>query len=140
MLLLTSCSWGSNLSALWTMDNFFDQKIGFPYDQYVEFSKLTQDRILGTSAGTAKVQFTRTPLQPLLIHYYTSYTQLLPQSSSTSSTHSPTHLLLDLLYSHFLYLPLLLHVLFPHFFSTSYSSTSSPLPIFPLLLSGSLPI
>ena len=55
MLLLTSSSWGRPLSALWTMDNFFDQKIAFAEEQYVEFSKSVQDRIVGTCDTTAKV-------------------------------------------------------------------------------------
>ncbi|XP_067935368.1 DDB1- and CUL4-associated factor 1-like isoform X2 [Watersipora subatra] len=55
MLLLTSSSWSRPLSALWSMDNFFDQKVGFDEDQYVEFSKCVQDRIIGTAETKAHV-------------------------------------------------------------------------------------
>lgn len=55
MLLLTSSSWGRPLSSLWTMDSFFDQKIGFAEEQYVEFSKQVQDRVIGTCDNQAQV-------------------------------------------------------------------------------------
>ena len=41
------------------MDNFFDQKIAFAEEQYVEFSKSVQDRIVGTCDTTAKVNIYR---------------------------------------------------------------------------------
>uniref|UniRef100_A0A8C4R3X2 DDB1- and CUL4-associated factor 1 n=1 Tax=Eptatretus burgeri TaxID=7764 RepID=A0A8C4R3X2_EPTBU len=55
MLLLTSSIWGQPLSALWGMKDVFDMKHGFVDDHYVEFSKLCQDRIIGTKAETAHV-------------------------------------------------------------------------------------
>ena len=56
-LVLTSSSWGRPMSALWSMTNFFDQKMGFVEEQYVEFSKCVQDKIIGTSEITANVSF-----------------------------------------------------------------------------------
>lgn len=58
LLLLTSSSWGHPLSALWSMDKFFDQKAGFVDDQYMEFSKCVQDRIIGTADTKANVSQT----------------------------------------------------------------------------------
>jgi len=56
LLLLTSSAWGIPQSALWSMDNFFDQKTGFEV-QYMEFSKSVQDRIVGTSESKAYVSY-----------------------------------------------------------------------------------
>ena len=54
-LVLTSASWDSPLSALWSYGTTFDLKKNFQDDQYVEFSKHTQDRIIGTEKEKAKV-------------------------------------------------------------------------------------
>ncbi|OXU21314.1 hypothetical protein TSAR_001940 [Trichomalopsis sarcophagae] len=53
-LLLTSTAWRSPMSALWSMGMFFDMKIPFEHEDYVEFSKL-QDRIVGTQAEVATI-------------------------------------------------------------------------------------
>ena len=45
------------------MDSFFDQKVGFEDDQYVEFSKQTQDRIIGTYDSKARVSYGQAHLQ-----------------------------------------------------------------------------
>lgn len=48
-LVLTSCSWRSPLSVLWSIsNNEFASKIRFNDEFYCEFSNLTQDKILGT--------------------------------------------------------------------------------------------
>ncbi|KAM6980512.1 DDB1- and CUL4-associated factor 1-like [Aplochiton taeniatus] len=54
-LLLTSASWSVPLSALWSMDSVFTMKHSFVDDHYVEFSKLCQDRVLGTKDQAAHV-------------------------------------------------------------------------------------
>lgn len=47
-LILTSNTWRRPLSALWKMGGNFELKHGFEEDCYVEFSKQSQDRIIGT--------------------------------------------------------------------------------------------
>ncbi|XP_048462480.1 DDB1- and CUL4-associated factor 1 [Rhincodon typus] len=54
-LLLTSASWGQPLSALWGMKSVFDMKHSFTDDHYVEFSKLSQDRVIGTKEEVAHI-------------------------------------------------------------------------------------
>lgn len=54
-LLLTSTSWISPMSALWSIGTFFDMKLPFENEDYVEFGKL-QDRIIGTQTETATVR------------------------------------------------------------------------------------
>ncbi|XP_066992783.2 protein mahjong isoform X2 [Anabrus simplex] len=54
-LLLTSCPWHRPLSALWTINRFFEMKFPLPEEEYVEFSKVTQDRIIGTKGTTASI-------------------------------------------------------------------------------------
>ncbi|XP_061430043.1 LOW QUALITY PROTEIN: DDB1- and CUL4-associated factor 1 [Lethenteron reissneri] len=54
-LLLTSSDMSRPLSALWGMKDVFDLKHGFDNDHYVEFSKLCQDRIIGTENDTARI-------------------------------------------------------------------------------------
>ncbi|TRY64650.1 hypothetical protein DNTS_034846, partial [Danionella cerebrum] len=50
-LLLTSASWSYPLSALWGMKSVFIMKHSFLDDHYVEFSKLSQDRIYDIQSG-----------------------------------------------------------------------------------------
>ncbi|ROI74347.1 DDB1- and CUL4-associated factor 1 [Anabarilius grahami] len=52
-LLLTSASWSYPLSALWGMKSVFIMKHSFLDDHYVEFSKLSQDRVIGTKEHIA---------------------------------------------------------------------------------------
>uniref|UniRef100_W4VRK8 DDB1- and CUL4-associated factor 1 n=1 Tax=Corethrella appendiculata TaxID=1370023 RepID=W4VRK8_9DIPT len=53
-LVLTSCAWRQPLSALWNIDNKrFTQKLSWEEEEYVEFSNLQQDKIIGTKAEVA---------------------------------------------------------------------------------------
>ncbi|XP_056279423.1 DDB1- and CUL4-associated factor 1-like isoform X1 [Pseudoliparis swirei] len=54
-LLLTSASWSFPLSALWGMKSVFIMKHSFLGDHYVEFSKLSQDRVIGTKEHIARI-------------------------------------------------------------------------------------
>jgi len=54
-LLLTSSQWRTPYSCLWTMGEFFESKIQFPDDDYVEFSNLNQDKVIGTHSEVASV-------------------------------------------------------------------------------------
>lgn len=54
-LLLTSASWSVPLSVLWSMDSVFSLKTSFVDDHYVEFSKLSQDRVIGTHDHLANI-------------------------------------------------------------------------------------
>ncbi|MGH0163904.1 UNVERIFIED_CONTAM: hypothetical protein FKN15_056130 [Acipenser sinensis] len=54
-LLLTSTTWSYPLSALWGMKSVFDLKHSFLDDHYVEFSKLSQDRVIGTKEDIAHI-------------------------------------------------------------------------------------
>ncbi|XP_028843043.1 DDB1- and CUL4-associated factor 1 isoform X2 [Denticeps clupeoides] len=54
-LLLTSASWSYPLSALWGMKSVFIMKHSFSDDHYVEFSKLSQDRVIGTKEHIAHI-------------------------------------------------------------------------------------
>ncbi|CAK6957371.1 DDB1- and CUL4-associated factor 1-like [Scomber scombrus] len=54
-LLLTSASWSYPLSALWGMKSVFIMKHSFLGDHYVEFSKLSQDRVIGTKENIARI-------------------------------------------------------------------------------------
>lgn len=54
-LILTSVSWRSPLSVLWSIkDNDFISKIDFVDEFYCEFSKLTQDKVIGTLSDVSK--------------------------------------------------------------------------------------
>ncbi|KAM8831186.1 DDB1- and CUL4-associated factor 1 isoform 1-T1 [Synchiropus picturatus] len=54
-LLLTSASWSYPLSALWGMKSVFIMKHSFLGDHHVEFSKLSQDRVIGTEEHMARI-------------------------------------------------------------------------------------
>ncbi|XP_034557902.1 DDB1- and CUL4-associated factor 1-like isoform X3 [Notolabrus celidotus] len=54
-LLLTSAPWSEPLSALWSMDSVFSRRHSFIEDHYVEFSKLSQDRVIGTKDQVAHI-------------------------------------------------------------------------------------
>lgn len=75
-LLLTSASWSYPLSALWGMKSVFIMKHSFPGDHYVEFSKLSQDRVIGTKEHIARIydiqtgQVTLTLYNPDLANNY----------------------------------------------------------------------
>ncbi|CAG9864733.1 unnamed protein product [Phyllotreta striolata] len=52
-LMLTSCTWGKPISALWDMKTF-EMKLPFDYE-HVEFSKVTQEKIIGTRGEVATI-------------------------------------------------------------------------------------
>ncbi|XP_077995487.1 DDB1- and CUL4-associated factor 1-like [Glandiceps talaboti] len=59
-LMLTSSLWGRPMSALWSMDDVFERKFAFDEDQYMEFGKLSEDKIIGTKDETAHIYDTTT--------------------------------------------------------------------------------
>ncbi|XP_057681856.1 DDB1- and CUL4-associated factor 1-like [Corythoichthys intestinalis] len=54
-LILTSASWNFPTSSLWGMKSVFIMKHSFMGDHYVEFSKLSQDRVIGTEEQLARI-------------------------------------------------------------------------------------
>uniref|UniRef100_A0AAY5L238 DDB1- and CUL4-associated factor 1 n=1 Tax=Esox lucius TaxID=8010 RepID=A0AAY5L238_ESOLU len=54
-LLLTSASWSVPLSTLWSMESVFQMKHSFSDDHYVEFSKMSEDRVIGTKDQVAHI-------------------------------------------------------------------------------------
>uniref|UniRef100_A0A8C5DEE4 DDB1- and CUL4-associated factor 1 n=1 Tax=Gouania willdenowi TaxID=441366 RepID=A0A8C5DEE4_GOUWI len=67
-LLLTSASWTYPLSALWGMKSVFIMKNSFLGDHYVEFSKLSQDRVIGTKEHMARIYDTQTGQMTLTLN------------------------------------------------------------------------
>ncbi|XP_062315461.1 DDB1- and CUL4-associated factor 1-like isoform X1 [Osmerus eperlanus] len=67
-LLLTSASWSFPLSALWGMKSVFIMKHSFLDDHYVEFSKLSQDRVIGTKEHIAHIYDIQTGLKTLTLN------------------------------------------------------------------------
>lgn len=59
-LILTSSIYREPFSLLWTFTDLFQQKITFKDDSYVEFGRLSDERILGTQYITAKLYDTAT--------------------------------------------------------------------------------
>lgn len=55
-MVLTSSTWHTPLSVLWSVDNKqFFSKINFEDDEYVEFSNMNQDKVLGTKGEKATI-------------------------------------------------------------------------------------
>ena len=54
-LLLTSSRWRTPYSGLWSLGEFFESKMLFQDDDYVEFAKLTQDKVIGTRNEKATI-------------------------------------------------------------------------------------
>lgn len=55
-MVLTSSTWHTPLSVLWSVDNKqLTSKLNFDDDEYVEFSNLEQDKVLGTKGEKATV-------------------------------------------------------------------------------------
>jgi len=55
-MLITSSSWRTPYSKLWKVGDFFDEKKQFKDEEYLEFSCLVQDKVVGTqSNGVATV-------------------------------------------------------------------------------------
>ncbi|KAG7478171.1 hypothetical protein MATL_G00077550 [Megalops atlanticus] len=67
-LLLTSASWSYPLSALWSMKSVFVMKHSFIDDNYVEFSKLSQDRVIGTKEHIAHIYDVQTGQKTLTLN------------------------------------------------------------------------
>lgn len=74
-VILTSSTWGRPLSALWSVTNY-DLKYPFVDEEYVEFSKVIQDRILGTKGEVATIYDVATGIKcqsftPVVSNQYT---------------------------------------------------------------------
>ena len=54
-LLLTSSRWRTPYSGLWSLGEFFESKMLFNDDDYVEFAKMTQDKVIGTRNDKATI-------------------------------------------------------------------------------------
>ncbi|XP_059078551.1 DDB1- and CUL4-associated factor 1-like isoform X2 [Tigriopus californicus] len=54
-LLLTSSAWRIPYSGLWSLGEFFENKMNFNHDEYVEFSNVHQDKVIGTKGEKAKI-------------------------------------------------------------------------------------
>uniref|UniRef100_UPI0037E818D7 DDB1- and CUL4-associated factor 1-like n=1 Tax=Semicossyphus pulcher TaxID=241346 RepID=UPI0037E818D7 len=67
-LLLTSAPWSEPLSALWSIDGVFSRKHSFVDDNYVEFSKLSQDRVIGTKDQVAQIYDVQTGQKSLTLN------------------------------------------------------------------------
>ncbi|XP_033939850.1 DDB1- and CUL4-associated factor 1-like, partial [Pseudochaenichthys georgianus] len=67
-LLLTSASWSVPLSALWSIDSVFTLKNSFVDDHYVEFSKHSQDRVIGTKDQVAHIYDIQTGVKTLTLN------------------------------------------------------------------------
>lgn len=52
-LLLTSSAWRTPYSCLWSFGDFFDSQQTFHDEDYVEFSKSVQDKVIATKNDTA---------------------------------------------------------------------------------------
>ncbi|XP_024118657.1 DDB1- and CUL4-associated factor 1 isoform X1 [Oryzias melastigma] len=68
-LVLTSASWGTPLSALWSSEGVFERKLSFSEDHYMEFSKLSQDRVIGTKDQVAHIYDIHTGQKTLTLNY-----------------------------------------------------------------------
>ncbi|ESN96091.1 hypothetical protein HELRODRAFT_67592 [Helobdella robusta] len=67
-LWLTSSAWGTPLSALWKNNSLFDMMHAFNDDEYAEFSKLAQDRIVGTKDSSAQIYDVTTGLKLMTLY------------------------------------------------------------------------
>ncbi|CAJ1051159.1 DDB1- and CUL4-associated factor 1-like isoform X3 [Xyrichtys novacula] len=67
-LLLTSAPWSEPLSALWSTDRVFSRRHSFAEDNYVEFSKLSQDRVIGTKDQVAHIYDIQTGQKTLTLN------------------------------------------------------------------------
>ena len=54
-LVLTSSPWRAPYSILWSLGEFFDKKLIFKDDDYAEFSKLNQDKVITTQNELATI-------------------------------------------------------------------------------------
>ncbi|XP_069696548.1 DDB1- and CUL4-associated factor 1 isoform X2 [Periplaneta americana] len=84
-LLLTSSTWRRPLSALWSTNKYFEMKFPFEEEEYVEFSKLTQDRIIGTKGEIATTYDVATGKKIMTLR-----TQISNQYTKNRATFSPS--------------------------------------------------
>ncbi|XP_060518172.1 protein mahjong-like isoform X1 [Cylas formicarius] len=77
---LTSSTWGHPVSALWGIKNF-EMKYPFHDEEHVEYSKVTQDRILGTKGEVATIYDANTG---------SSITRLIPTISNQYTKNKAT--------------------------------------------------
>ncbi|XP_049859557.1 DDB1- and CUL4-associated factor 1-like [Schistocerca gregaria] len=84
-LLLTSSQWQRPLSAVWNVKKFFDKKFALPEEDYVEFSKFVQDRIIGTRNHIATIYDVATGKK-----IQTLTPQISNQYTKNKATFSPT--------------------------------------------------
>ena len=55
-MVLTTSAWRAPLSVLWSVDNkTFNSKMTFEEEEFVEFSNVVQDKVLGTKGETAVI-------------------------------------------------------------------------------------
>ena len=55
-LVITSTSWRLPYSKIWTIGEFFEEKLTFKDEEHLEFSKLVADKVVGTCAeGVATI-------------------------------------------------------------------------------------
>lgn len=74
-LLLTSSPWRAPYSRLWSLGEFFEPKLTFKDDDYVEFSKANQDKVITTQNEIATIYDITTgqkirELKPLISNNY----------------------------------------------------------------------
>ena len=55
LIKLYSNRWRTPYSGLWSLGEFFESKMAFNDDDYVEFAKLTQDKVIGTRNDKANI-------------------------------------------------------------------------------------
>ncbi|KDR23940.1 protein mahjong [Zootermopsis nevadensis] len=84
-LLLTSSTWRRPLSALWSINKFFEMKFALEEEEYVEFSKLNQDRIIGTKGEIATIYDVATGKKIMALT-----PQISNQYTKNRATYSPT--------------------------------------------------
>ncbi|XP_068171013.1 DDB1- and CUL4-associated factor 1-like isoform X1 [Antennarius striatus] len=89
-LLLTSACWGVPLSDLRSLDGAFTRRLSFADEHHVEFSKLTQDRVVGTKDQVARVYDIQTGVRTLTL----SDPALANHYKHNNATFSPTDELL----------------------------------------------
>ncbi|XP_033116382.1 DDB1- and CUL4-associated factor 1-like [Anneissia japonica] len=85
-LLLTCSSWDQPLSKLWSVGSELEIAHTFDNDQYVEFNKICQDRIIGTKDDTAHIYDTETGQKILTLYA----SELSNHYTKNSATFDPT--------------------------------------------------
>ncbi|ODN04546.1 Protein mahjong [Orchesella cincta] len=75
-LLLTSSIWRRPLSAVWRMEGLFDKVMDFDREEYIEFNKWGQDKVIATNMEHAAVYDLETKKRILTLHPRVSNTYL----------------------------------------------------------------